>query len=409
MGLNRKGGTSELVEGVATAGTTESRAGVQIEVKNLVKHFRRPDGEVVRAVDNVSLSVPAHEMVVLLGPSGCGKTTLLRCVAGLEKPDSGEISIKGQVVFSSDRNILIPANRRRVSMIFQSYALWPHMTVFENIAYPLRARRIGSPVVEERVNETIDMVGLAGLAESHPGAISGGQQQRVALARAIISDADVILFDEPLSNVDAKVREQLRLELLEMQRDLGFSGLYVTHDQTEAMAIADRIAVLRSGTIAQLGSPEQIYSEPDSHYVASFIGVANTWVGTVKSVTESSTIASTGLGEIVSTTDGVLRRGTVQPGDELVAMSRPEDAALSTDEPTTANRWQVRIVTRLFLGSHTAYVVDCNGTYVRVWTTDRANRDEGATVWLGIHESSVRLLPASDLDRADLEIVGEEI
>jgi iron(III) transport system ATP-binding protein len=196
--------------------------------------FRTKRGEHV-ALDNVSIDIGAGEFVVLLGPSGCGKTTLLRCIAGLERPDSGEILIDGKVVFSSAKGIELPPEKRNLGMVFQSYALWPHMAVFKNVAYPLRSgRRAGVEEVQQRVTEALTRVGLESYAMSYPGQLSGGQQQRVARARAIVATPGLVLFDEPLSNLDAKVRERLRVELLALQRGIGFASLYVTHDQIEA-------------------------------------------------------------------------------------------------------------------------------------------------------------------------------
>ena len=225
----------------------------RIRVVNLLKTFKRPKGGgTITPINNISLDVSIDEMVVLLGPSGCGKTTLLRCVAGLEEPDSGEIYINDQLVFSSRAGVLVPPHLRPVSMVFQSYALWPHMSVFDNVAYPLRSRKFGTAKqVQDRVQDVLAIMCLDALARQFPGQLSGGQQQRVALARAIVPGTGVVLFDEPLSNVDARIREQLREEIRRMQRRLKFSALYVTHDQVEAMAVADQIAVLDDGRIVQ--------------------------------------------------------------------------------------------------------------------------------------------------------------
>ena len=246
-----------------------------VSVRELAKVFRREDGSHARAIDGVSLDVAPGEFVVLLGPSGCGKTTLLRSIAGLEQPDAGTIAIRGNTVFDADAGIDMPPERRRLSMIFQSYALWPHMTAFQNVAYPLQNRRLKRREIAERVGRVFELVGIPELQRSYPGQMSGGQQQRVALARALAGDADLILFDEPLSNVDAKVREQLRVELLSMQRELGFAAIYVTHDQAEAMELAHTVAVMREGQVAQSGPPQEIYLEPASRYVADFVGSSN--------------------------------------------------------------------------------------------------------------------------------------
>ena len=204
----------------------------RIQISNVTKRFRRAGGKVIVPVDNISLTVDENELVVLLGPSGCGKTTLLRCVAGLERPDEGEIIVDGRVVFSSAKGIFVPPDQRRISMIFQSYALWPHMTVAQNVGYPLEGRKLSKAEIGERVSRALELVGIGGLEAQYPGRISGGQQQRVALARALVSNSSVVLFDEPLSNVDAQVRSQLRFELKRMQRQIVYSALYFTHDQT---------------------------------------------------------------------------------------------------------------------------------------------------------------------------------
>ncbi|MDE3078339.1 MAG: ABC transporter ATP-binding protein, partial [Chloroflexota bacterium] len=242
-----------------SAGGREAR----VAVRNLTKVYHTRRGPVL-ALDNVSLEIAAGEILVLLGPSGCGKTTLLRCIAGLERPDSGELYVQGRPVFSSSTHVWLPPERRQLSMVFQSYALWPHMTVFENVAYPLRNVKVPAAEVRERTEAVLGVVGLGAYAPAYPGQLSGGQQQRVALARAIVANEGVVLFDEPLSNLDAKVRERLRVDLLALQRDIGFSALYVTHDQTEATALGDRIAVMSTGRMAQSGTPVEIYDRPSS-------------------------------------------------------------------------------------------------------------------------------------------------
>jgi len=223
-----------------------------VDIAGVSKSFRSRHSTVT-ALGDVSMLVQEGEFVVLLGPSGCGKTTLLRSVAGLEKPDRGRIEIAGRTVFDSAQKIAVPPENRGLSMVFQSYALWPHMTVFDNIAYPLRNRK--RPDVKGHVGRALEMVRCGELASRYPGQLSGGQQQRVALARALASGDQLILFDEPLSNVDAKVREAVRFELLNLQRELGFSALYVTHDQSEATALAHKIVVMRQGAVAQIGTP----------------------------------------------------------------------------------------------------------------------------------------------------------
>jgi iron(III) transport system ATP-binding protein len=229
----------------------------------------------VQAVRGVSFTVAPGEQLTLLGPSGCGKTTTLRAVAGLEQPTAGEIRIDGVPVYSSARNVNVPAEKRGLSMVFQSYAIWPHMTVFENVAYGLRVRRTGAAELAEKVHRALDMVQMRAFADRRASQLSGGQQQRVALARAFVFQPSVLLFDEPLSNLDAKLRADMRIELRDLQHRLGITSLYVTHDLEEALAMSDRIVVMRDGLVEQTGTPDEIYSRPRSAFVADFIGSAN--------------------------------------------------------------------------------------------------------------------------------------
>jgi iron(III) transport system ATP-binding protein len=364
-----------------------------VRVRDLVKRFRRADGSVVNAIDHVSFDVLPGQMVVLVGPSGCGKTTLLRSIAGLEHPDQGRIEIHGVSYFSSTDRVNVPPERRKVSMVFQNYALWPHMTAFQNVAYPLRSNRrdrLGRKEVAAKVHQILSLVGIPDLAEQHPHQMSGGQRQRVALARALVAGSDLVLFDEPLSNVDAKVRTKLRLELLSMQRELKFSAVFVTHDQVEAMELAHTIAVMGSGQVQQFGSPQQIYDEPRSRYVANFIGTTNEVVGLVSSVSGNEVRVDSPLGEVV----GTLGVDRLDVGDEVTAVWRPERTTLSNSEPPGANRWQGTIRTSMFLGSHTEYAVEVADDLFRVWHPEAVLRDEGATRWVSVDPSNVRVLPA---------------
>src|SRR5437870_983100 len=229
----------------------------------------------VAAVRSVSFNVLPGEQLTLMGPSGCGKTTTLRAIAGLEAPSAGEIRIDGVTVHSSARGIHIPAEKRGLSMVFQSYAIWPHMTVFENVAYGLRVRRESKEAIIQKVDRALDMVQMSAYRERGASQLSGGQQQRVALARAFVFQPAVLLFDEPLSNLDAKLRGDMRIELRELQHRLGVTSVYVTHDLEEALAMSDRIVVMRDGLIAQVGSPSEIYNAPRTAFVADFIGSAN--------------------------------------------------------------------------------------------------------------------------------------
>ncbi|SHN39129.1 ABC transporter ATP-binding protein [Cryptosporangium aurantiacum] len=377
-----------------TPGTPTDSTTPIIEVRNLVKRFRRESGAVVHAIDDVSFTVGTGDFVVLLGPSGCGKTTLLRAIAGLETPDQGTIRIGGRTQYSSAERIAVPPERRNISMVFQSYALWPHMTAFDNVAYPLRSRRgrPGKREIAERVRAALELVGVGELERQYPGQLSGGQQQRIALARALVSNDELVLFDEPLSNVDAKVREQLRFELLSMQRKLGFSALFVTHDQTEAMELAHRIAVLDSGRIVQFGTPQEIYARPATRYVAKFIGAINESLGTVAVIEGNVATVDTDLGRVVGRTHG--RTATV--GERVAVMWRPERAVLTRDEPSTVNRWPGSVTASLFVGSHTEYVVTLADGDARLWSPRSDVVAPGSSAWVSVTEEDVLVLPVDD-------------
>src|SRR5688572_10050192 len=248
-----------------------------LTVSGLCTEYIDERGESIRAAHEVSFEVPQGKLFTLLGPSGCGKTTTLRSIAGLERPRSGEITVEGTVIYSSERNVFIPPSRRRLGMVFQSYAIWPHMTVFQNAAFPLQ---VGKPrnsrkTIEERVRRVLKVVALEDMAEREATKLSGGQQQRLALARALVMEPPLLLLDEPLSNLDAKLRERMRFELKRLQRDIGITTVYVTHDQSEALALSHSIAVMNKGQIQQTGSPREIYERPGSQFVADFIGSTN--------------------------------------------------------------------------------------------------------------------------------------
>jgi iron(III) transport system ATP-binding protein len=227
------------------------------------------------AVDNLHLDIDRGEFVVLLGPSGCGKTTTLRCLAGLETPDAGSISFGDRIVFDAAAGVNAPPNKRNIGMVFQSYALWPHMSVRKNIGYPLHRHRTMHADVQERVKAIAEIVECSDLLDRYPGQLSGGQQQRVALARGLVARPDLVLFDEPLSNLDARLRDQVRAQLHELHQRLRFTAVFVTHDQTEALALGDRLAIMRSGMIEQFATPQQVFEEPNTEYVAGFMGMSN--------------------------------------------------------------------------------------------------------------------------------------
>ena len=358
-----------------------------VSVRGLGKTFTRADGT----------PVTAGEFIVLLGPSGCGKTTLLRCIAGLERPEDGEIVINGETMYDSEEGIEVQPQGRHLSMIFQSYALWPHMTAFENVAYPLKSRKVGKAEINERVNQALALVGIPELGSQHPGDMSGGQQQRVALARALVAGDELILFDEPLSNVDAKVRDQLRFELLQRQREIGFSAIYVTHDQIEAMELAHRIAVMNSGRVAQLGTPREIYEQPTSRYVADFIGTANEIHGTLTSRSDGRVSVSTALGEVAAVADDDL-----SVGDDVIVVFRPERCTFSTERSEGVNSWKGDVQASIFLGSHTEHVVRVgDDTDFLVWSPDPRQFREHRELWLNVTAEDARALPMEDIGADD--------
>lgn len=366
---------------------------VRINASSLAKTYKRAGGEIVNALDHVDLAVEAGEFVVLLGPSGCGKTTLLRSIAGLETPESGEISVDGRPVYASARSLNIPPERRNINMMFQSYALWPHMTVFQNVAYPLVSNKVPKSQIADKVEAVLARVGIPELAESHPADLSGGQQQRVALARALVFDPSCILFDEPLSNVDAKVREQLRIELVDMHRKMRFSALYVTHDQTEAMQLADRLVVMRKGRIEQQGRPEEIYRRPVNRYVANFIGVSNEVLGTVVEVATDHLDIATGVGTIRTR-----RIDGFAVGDEVALILRPEALHIHETAPASGtNSWTATVQTEMFAGSHTEYVVSAGDATMQIWDSARSGfYAAGSEITVTVAADDVHVVPRGD-------------
>jgi iron(III) transport system ATP-binding protein len=329
-----------------------------IDVLDVSKRFvdRRSS---VRALQGVTLRVAQGSFYTLLGPSGCGKTTLLRCIAGLESPDSGEIRLNAQVVWSA--RVHVPPHRRGVSMVFQSYAIWPHLNVFENVAFPLTTLRPRPPRAEiaRRVEEALELVGLAGLGDRASTRLSGGQQQRLALARAIVARPHVLLLDEPLSNLDAGLRAQMRTEVLSLQRRLGITALYVTHDQTEALALSDRIAVLRDGSLVQEGTPYEIYSRPRGRFVAEFVGGANILSGRWRRDAGGPVLACA-VGDVRCPGEGCPEG----PGTVTV---RPEGIALTTERPSPRENVFAAVVLGVqFLGAHHEYRVRVGSGELRV-------------------------------------------
>ena len=299
-----------------------------LKVANLTKVFPSERGS-VQAVNNVNFEIPEGDFFTLLGPSGCGKTTTLRCIAGLEKPDKGQISIDAAEVFSDSKNLYMPANKRDIGMVFQSYAIWPHMNVFNNVAFPLVEQRMKRDLIKEKVESVLKLVKLDGLENRAAPLLSGGQQQRLALARALVKSPRLMLLDEPLSNLDARLRHMMRIELKLLLKKLNITSLYVTHDQIEALSMSDSIAVMNEGRIEQVGSPATIYHKPEKKFVADFMGAANFFEGLVVGNDSPDNIGK------VKTQYGIWRsylpKGIVTD-DKVQVCVRPENFSLSREK-----------------------------------------------------------------------------
>ena len=325
-----------------------------LTVSGLCTEYTDEHGQSIRAAHEVSFEVPQGKLFTLLGPSGCGKTTTLRSIAGLERPRSGEIAVDGTVIYSSRKNVFIPPNRRRLGMVFQSYAIWPHMTVFENAAFPLQVtrKRLPRKEVKSRVLRVLKTVALEDMAEREATKLSGGQQQRLALARALVMEPPVLLLDEPLSNLDAKLRERMRFELKRLQREIGITTVYVTHDQSEALALSHSIAVMNKGQIQQTGSPREIYVRPASQFVADFIGSTNFLQATVLGREGDLYRVRSEIGDLKVCAGDELAAGT-----RVVVSVRPEDLRLSEEAPPGDNILQGTVHTKVFLGESVDFEV----------------------------------------------------
>ena len=363
-------------------------------VENLHKTFAAAGQTEVRAVDGIDLTVETGKLLTLLGPSGCGKTTTLRCLAGLERPDSGRIVIAGRVVFDSGQGIFVPPSDRALGMVFQSYAIWPHMTVFENVAFPLRVardRKYTSAQIKQEVGRVLEMVRLNGYENRASTQLSGGQQQRLAFARGLVRNPTLLLLDEPLSNLDAKLREQMRVELKRLQRTLGVTTVYVTHDQSEALALSDQLAVFNAGRIVQRGTPQEIYRRPKNQFVADFVGSANFLSGTVAGQSDGMVL--------VDTPYGIFRcvfADSVPAGQAAIVTVRPEDLTPSKQRPgNNVNVLTGKIAHRVFLGEVTDYLVDLGeGREIRVRAAPEFDFAVGEAVFMGIAPEKCVGLPS---------------
>jgi iron(III) transport system ATP-binding protein len=356
-----------------------------IEIENLVVRY----GDII-AVRGVSFSVRRGEHVTLLGPSGCGKTTILRSIAGLEQPAAGEIRIDGRPVYSASRRINIPTEKRGLSMVFQSYAIWPHMSVFDNVAYGLRVRKVGKQEIEEKVHWALALVGLGDFDRRSAAKLSGGQQQRVALARSIVFAPTVLLFDEPLSNLDARLRARMRIEIKELQRQIGITTVYVTHDLEEALAVSDRVIVMDAGVIVQSGSPGEIYNMPRTAFVADFVGAANLIQGRLRPnlARDDLIVLETLAGSLVYGES--LGRAT---GEEVTFAVRTVFPTLSRAAPAEPlNVWPASIRRRVLLGDIIEYLIDWDGRQLVLRRLASELYDEGEQVYLRIEPQHCVLL-----------------
>jgi len=348
-----------------------------VELRGLSKHYGS-----VAAVDNISLKVDHGLLVCLLGPSGCGKTTTLRLIAGFAEPSGGQIQVGDRIISSPERTL--PPEQRNMSMIFQSYALWPHMTVAENVAYGLKLRKIDRGTIAKKLSAILATTKLAAFADRYPGELSGGQQQRVALARALIVEPETLLLDEPLSNLDANLREEMRFEVRRLHDAYRYTTVYVTHDQSEAMTTADLIAVMNGGKIEQAGSPEEIYNRPRSEFVARFIGSSNVVKG---KTLDSSRISFAGA---------ALRcdRATLAAGGETAISIRQHDIRLLSAAPQSGENVVPAVVVRqVFLGGTRDYMVEAkDGTQLRVVAPAEQNIEQGASIWIHLPPEHCRAL-----------------
>ena len=356
-----------------------------LEFREVVKRFGS-----VSAVDRVSFSVQRGEVFTLLGPSGCGKTTTLRLIAGLEEPDGGEILIAGKSVAAPALGLFVPPEKRHLGMVFQSYAIWPHLTVFENVAFPLRVRRESSSLIHQRVHQVLDNVGLAGLADRGATQLSGGQQQRVALARALVYEPALLLLDEPLSNLDAKLREQMRFELRALQTKLKLTILYVTHDQTEAMTLSDRIAVVNRGRFEQVGTPEEVYEQPASSFAGEFLG---------RTVILTATIAKNHSGVWLDFADGgriaveSVPADTLSDGTYVRISTRPEDVEILPMAEPASNQIGGRIEQIDYLGDRFDYHVRAAGALLVLSAAKKQRYSVGSQVRLSFDPSRLNIHP----------------
>ena len=368
-----------------------------LNVENLFKIFpaSKKQATPVHAVDGVSFELTEGEFFTLLGPSGCGKTTTLRSVAGLEIPSSGRISVAGRTLYDSEKRVNVRVNDRGLGIVFQSYAIWPHMNVYKNVAFPLTTRgqrpKLKKSEVRERVERVLDVVGLDHLENRPATDLSGGQQQRLALARALVMEPPLLLLDEPLSNLDAKLREKMRFELKRLQRDANITAVYVTHDQVEALTMSNRIAVMSNGIVEQLGKPREIYNAPASRFVADFIGTSNFCEGVVKSKEPGGLYrVAAGPGELLATS-----HLDFPDGAEVVVSIRPEQVTIADDsEASEPGVWKAEVLARGFMGDVVEHEMRVGNETIRMRSNPEVSIAAGEQILVRLAPRWCTLIPS---------------
>ncbi len=361
-----------------------------LTIRGLTKYFGAHP-----AVAGMDLDVRQGEILALLGPSGCGKTTTLRMVAGLEEPSEGDIRFGDRVLVSTGRNIDLPPEKRNVGMVFQSYALWPHMTVFENIAYPLKLRGVRQSELRGRVERVLDLINLPHLAGQTIPQLSGGQQQRIALARALVYEPALMLFDEPFSNLDTQLREQMRLELKILRGKVAMTGIFVTHDQAEALSLANRVAIMRNGHVEQVGEPHEVYRYPATRFVRDFLGRAIKLRGLVEHRNGAIAVRLGANGEVVSVTES-LSRG-IKPGDRVEVSIRPEFISLlEADEAGHPNTIQATVEDLLFTGERCEARMRVGDDMILFSLPSNRDWSEGQSIGLSLPADALSLWPDTD-------------
>ena len=382
-----------MTDALATSPSPGRSSPPAVIVRDLAKRFspRNTPGHLpIIAVDGVDFDIERGDMFTILGPSGCGKTTTLRCIAGLEKPNRGSVTVDGRTLVSVEDGINVPPNERGMGMVFQSYAIWPHMSVFENVAFPLTARprskRPGKRAIRQRVERALEMVRLDNFVKREATELSGGEQQRLALARALITEPSVLLLDEPLSNLDAKLREEMRFELKQLQHELGITTIYVTHDQVEALGMSTRVVVMNKGRVEQVGTPREIYDEPRSPFVAGFIGATNFVDGVIE--------ADLGGAYQVKTAAGNLRAVTTLSfavADQALVAIRPEHIELVNPAEADPD-WVGVVEVQAFLGDAVDHMVQVGPLEMKVRSHTRRSVAPGSRVGLRFEDGSCSLL-----------------